>query len=352
MNKDTITQEDIKKIANSIGDDFLEFENKTILITGGSGFLGKYIVGTLLYLNDKLLEKPCRIINIDNHITSYRSGDLEKQNYIRYINNDVTKPIKIKENIDFIIHAAGIASPIYYQKYPLETINVAVNGTKNMLDMAREKRIKSFLYFSSSEIYGNPPKDEIPTKEGYNGNVSSIGPRACYDESKRLGETLCVTYYRLFNVPVKIVRPFNIFGPGMRSDDYRVIPRFIFNAFNGIPIPVHSEGKQTRTFCYISDGVTGFFMALIRGKSGEAYNVGNDRNEISMNELAEIFESLFRSKLKIENIDYPKGYPSDESLRRCPELSKVNNLGYRPSMDLIDGLQRTIDWCEKNWKIK
>lgn len=346
-----IIEADIEEIVKSIKAIANKLNGKTIVITGGSGFLGRYILGTLIFLNKNVLYKPCKIISIDNYITSSGSNILDKEKYVKYIKHDVTKPLNLSGKVDYIMHAAGIASPIYYQKYQLETIDVAVTGTRNMLELARKKKVKSFLFFSSSEIYGNPTSDAIPTKETYNGNVSSIGPRSCYDESKRLGETLCMTYYSVYKTPIKMVRPFNVYGPGLRSSDYRVIPTFIFNGIKGKVIPVHANGKQTRTFCYISDAVTGFFKVLLSEKNGEVYNVGNDDNEINMNQLAKILNKIFGNKLNIENISYPKGYPQGEPQRRCPDLSKIKKeLGYSPNVDLEGGLRRTVIWCRQNWQ--
>mgnify|MGYP001616573662 CR=1 FL=1 len=348
---ENIIEQDIKEISDSLGKLAYKLEGKIIVITGGSGFLGRYILGTLIYLNKFVLGKPCVIISIDNNITSSGSKISGSEKYVKYINRDVTKSLNLPGKIDYIMHAAGIASPIYYQKYQLETIDVAVGGTRNMLELARKKKIKSFLFFSSSEIYGDPTPDAIPTKETYNGNVSSIGPRSCYDESKRLGETLCMTYYSVYKTPVKMVRPFNVYGPGLRSNDYRVIPTFIFNGIRGKIIPVHANGKQTRTFCYISDAVAGFFKVLLSDKNGEVYNVGNDDNEIDMNKLAKILNKLFNNELKIRNISYPRDYPQGEPQRRCPDLSKIRKeLEYKPKVNLEEGLRRTLVWSRQNWK--
>ncbi len=348
-NKDII-EADIEEIAGSIKTVANKLDGKTIVITGGSGFLGRYILGALIFLNKNVLNKPCKIISIDNYITSSGSKILDKEKYVKYIKHDVAKPLNLPGKVDYIMHAAGIASPIYYQKYQLETIDVAVNGTRNMLELAKTKKVKSFLFFSSSEIYGNPTSDAIPTKETYNGNVSSIGPRSCYDESKRLGETLCMTYYSVYNTPIKMVRPFNVYGPGLRSSDYRVVPAFILNAIKGKVIPVHANGKQTRTFCYISDAVAGFFKVLLSEKNGEVYNIGNDDNEINMNQLAKTLNGIFDNKLNIKNISYPKDYPQGEPQRRCPDLSKIKKeLGYSPAVNLEEGLGRTLIWCKQNW---
>ena len=352
MDKNHIVTEDIKNIIDSIKESIRQLEDKTIIITGGTGFLGQYIVSTLAKLNKDHLRKNCKIISIDNNIVTNKKSLFKriKDKNIIYIRHDVSKYLKIKSNVDYIIHAAGIAAPVFYQKYPLETIDVAITGTRNMLELARKKRAKSFLFFSSSEIYGNPAIDAIPTKETYKGNVSCIGPRACYDESKRMGETLCLTYFRMFNTPIKIVRPFNIFGPGMNLKDYRVIPNFLNSALSNKPIPVHASGKQTRTFSYISDAISAFFKVFLSSTNGEVYNVGNDKDEITMNQLAQIINKIFNNKLKINNIEYPKKYPADEPQRRCPDLTKIKKeLAFKNRVNLEDGLRRTIMWCKENW---
>jgi len=349
MTQNNIVREDVEQIIKSIDGQCHGFAGKTVIITGGAGFLGQYIVNTLSHLNRYYLKKKCKIISLDNNIVKNKKKlHGTKDNEIKYIKHDVVKPFNIKGSVDFIIHAAGIAAPVFYQKYPLKTIDVAVTGTRNMLELARKKKVKSFLFFSSSEIYGNPTVGAIPTNESYKGNVSCTGPRACYDESKRMGETLCFTYFRMFHTPVKVVRPFNIFGPGMNLKDYRVIPNFLNSAFSKKPLPVHVSGKQTRTFSYISDAVSGFFKVLLSDKNGEVYNVGNDQDEITMNKLAEMINNIFENKLKIKNVEYPDNYPADEPQRRCPDLTKLKKgLGYKTQIDLENGLRRTITWCQE-----
>lgn len=349
-----ILKEDLEKITNDIKAIANSLSDKTILITGGSGFLGRYLICELIYLNDHVLKKPCKIISLDNYITSSSvSNDRHiKSPQLVRIRHDVTKKIKITEQVDYIIHAAGIASPIYYRKYPLQAIAVAVEGTQNMLELSKKKKVKSMLFFSSSEIYGDPTQDALPTKETYRGNVSPIGPRASYDESKRLGETLCITYHELYKTPVKIVRPFNVYGPGMRRNDYRVVPMFVYDALKGKDIPVHVRGNQTRSFCYISDATTAFFKILLKGVNGEVYNAGNDSNETTIKDLSILLNKIFKKKLKIKYIEYPKNYPQGEPQRRYPDLSKIRKgLKYNPRIGLEEGLMRTIDWCKDNWRI-
>ena len=236
----------------------------------------------------------------------------------------------------------------------VEMVNsdIKEHGTRNLLDLAsRNKNLEGFLFFSSSEIYGDPDPRAVPIKEDYHGNVSTVGPRACYDESKRLGETLCTIYKEHHGVPAKIVRPFNVFGPGMGHNDRRVIPMFTYQALNGRTIPVHGTGLQTRTFCYITDAIYGFLMTLLEGKCGEAYNIGNPDNEISMIKLAEMYPKLLPGA-SFTRIDYPDTYPAGEPNRRCPDITKAREtFGYTSEVDVEDGLARFIDWArnERNY---
>ncbi len=344
-----VVKQDIQNIAKTIAKEAKELEGKTLLISGGAGFLGRYMVGTIHYLNKNYFKKPCTIICLDNFITGIKNRlfiDSDSR-YIKTLEQDVTKPFAIDESVDYIIHAAGLASPVYYRKYPIETIEAAIFGAKNLLELARKKKVKGFLFFSSSEIYGDPDPNFIPTPETYRGNVSCIGSRACYDESKRLGETLCMTYNDVYRVPVNIVRPFNVFGPGMRLDDYRVVPTFLYNALKGKDLPVHDEGNQTRTFCYISDATSGFLKVLLSPKKGEVYNVGNEENEINMMSLAQLIAGLFSKAIAINKIEYPSSYPKDEPRRRCPDLTKIRTqLQYKPQVNLRSGLKRTLRWFQ------
>lgn len=340
--------EDIKKDAEK------KLAGKTILISGGSGFIGSYINAVIYLLNKKVLNNKCKVISLDNYITGSRKNfliDIKDKNF-RFIHHDVRLPFTLNEHVDYIIHAAGLASPYYYKKYPLETIESAILGAKNLLELSRIMRSESFLFFSSSEIYGDPDPEHVPTPESYAGKVSSVGPRACYDESKRLTETLCITYNQIFGTPIKIVRPFNIYGPGMRHTDYRVIPTFLYSALRGKNLPVHDKGIQTRTFCYITDALTAIFKVLLSGKPGEVYNIGNSTPEISMYELATIICELTGSKVKPRRKTYPEHYPAGEPSRRCPDLSKIkNDLNYSPKVDLKTGLKRSITWFRHEYKL-
>lgn len=347
---ESIVQEDIAAIARGLGKDTKKFEGKTVFLSGGGGFLGKYIVGTLCFLNDNVLVRPCRVISVDNYITgiphphfNYRGRD-----DVLEVWGDITQPLPIREPVHYILHLAGLASPVYYKKYPMETIESAVHGVRNLLEIARKnmKTIEGFLFFSSSEIYGDPEDEAVPTPETYHGYVSSVGPRACYDESKRLGETITTVYAEQFEIPGKIVRPFNVFGPGMGHADRRVLPTFAYKAINKEVIPIHGDGHQTRTFCYITDAVVGFLKVLLNGREGHAYNIGNADNEISMKDLAKLFVKIEGSGASYKLIPYPPNYPAGEPQRRCPDLTKAKlHLSYKPKVQLREGLRRFIDWC-------
>ena len=343
-------QEDIAAIAKGLGKDAKKFEGKTILISGGSGFLGKYLTGTFCYLNDNVFKKPCKIISVDNFITGahHPHFDFRGRTDILEVWADVSQPLPMREDIHYIIHAAGIASPVYYKQFPLETIESAISGIKNLLELARRnKGLEGFLFFSSSEIYGDPDPSAVPTPETYHGYVSSVGPRACYDESKRLGETIATIYFEKYGVPTKIVRPFNVFGPGMGHADRRVLPMFAYKALNKETIPVHGDGHQTRTFCYITDATVGFLKVLASGKPGNAYNIGNPDNEISMRDLATLFSKIEGGGARHKLIEYPESYPAGEPQRRCPDITKAKkDLKFSAETPLEDGLKRFIKWCK------
>lgn len=327
------------------------FPERPCCFRGGAGFLGRHFLAVFRRLNEGILDRPCKVISVDNYITGEQSSAAETAHPDSHVVNvwaDVTYPLPVREDLHFIMHAAGVASPVYYMQYPLETIESAVQGTKNLLELARRNsRLEGFLFFSSSEIYGDPDPKAVPTPETYHGYVSSVGPRACYDESKRLGETISTVYQQRYGVPVSIVRPFNVFGPGMKHNDRRVVPMLTYEALNRRPLPVHGDGKQTRTFCYITDAIAGFLKTLLKGKPGEAYNIGNANNEISMHDLAHLFTELVPGS-SLKTIPYPDTYPGGEPQRRCPDLTKADqHLGYASSVVLQDGLSRFIAWARE-----
>ena len=344
MLKSAILREDTINLANILIENKKKFDNSKFLITGAGGFLGKYLVATIYYLNNNVLDKPATLYCYDNFITGV-NHEIKDDN-IHFINHDVTIPFEIDDEIDYIIHAAGIASPLYYTKHPIETMDVSTIGTRNMLELAKQKNVKGFLFTSSSEVYGDPPDKYIPTPETYNGNVSISGPRACYDESKRFAEILCLNFWRVHGVPVKIVRYFNIYGPGHRQNDYRILPNFIERGLNKKSLKVHGDGENTRSYCYINDAIEATFKVLFLEEKGEAYNIGNPSQEISVNQLSEIVANLLPEKVPIEKIKPPHAvYGDSDPKRRCPDISKLQSaIDFVPKYNLEEGVDRTIKW--------
>ena len=340
--------DDIRAAAEQLGDEAKPLAGATVLLCGGAGFLGRYFSALFAYLNAHHLSKPCQVIICDNLITGSQQGRADAgQNGFRFLTQDIIQPFTLDQPLDYVIQAAGIASPYYYRKYPLETLEVATLGTKQVLSLGLKSKLRGFLYFSSSEIYGDPDPEHVPTPESYRGNISCLGPRACYDESKRLGETICAVFHEAHGVPTKIVRPFNVYGPGMGEQDYRVLPNFASRIIGGRPLHVYGSGKQTRTFCYVTDALVGFVKVLLNGSPGQAYNIGTPSPELSMLELAKMLERVVGRPLSVQRIEYPDSYPADEPQRRCPDISKAAfQLGYKPAVALEDGLGRFMRWAE------
>ncbi len=340
-----VIQEDIEFLAKHLSSYSEYFAGKHFVITGAGGFLGKYIVLLLKHMNDNFLDQKVSATLLDNFIIGYEQQAVEDEHLV-FKKHNVIQPYFTAERVDYIMHLAGIASPVYYTKFPIETMDVGTIGTRNMLELAREKKVKSLLFTSSSEVYGDPDNQHVPTQETYNGNVSIVGPRSCYDESKRFGETMCLAFWNVYNVPVKIVRPFNVYGPGIRPDDYRVLPNFIEHALRKEPLPIHGDGRNTRSFCYISDDVEAIFKLLFSDAHGESFNVGNPEPEISVDELAKLVAQSMPFKVDIIHIDPPHAvYASSDPKRRCPDISKLQSaIDFRPRYTLTEGLRRTIQW--------
>jgi UDP-glucuronate decarboxylase len=339
-----LVRDDLDEILQRASAGLRRLKGKTVVVAGGAGFLPSYLVDSLAFANDRLLEEPCRVISIDNLATGVaeRLAHLRGRDDVAFLKHDIVRGVSLDEKVDYIVHAASIASPTWYRQYPLETIDVNVTGTRNLLELAVQHAVEGFLYLSSSEIYGDPPPERVPTNEDYWGHVSSTGPRACYDESKRLAESLCMTYFRLRGTPVKLVRPFNVYGPRLRLDDGRVIPDFISDALNRRPITLYSDGRATRSFCYITDFVTALILLLVSDTVGEAYNVGNDE-EVSIRQVAETVDLVSGHELgvQLDRSDDPD-YLTDNPNRRSPDLAKIKaTVEWSPGVQLEEGLRRT-----------
>ena len=261
-NSSDIFLEDVRLIAKDLNDFHDELEGKTILVAGGKGFLGTYFVNILNQIN-KTLSTPMKIVIMDNLITSKDKKNNSSSN-VTFVEQDISENFDFQDELHYIIHTASIAAPPTYRKFPIKTIDVNYQGTRNLLEIARKKKIKSMLFLSSSEIYGDP--ESVPTPESYVGRVSCTGPRACYDESKRLAETISVLYFQEYKVPIKIARPFNVYGPYLNLNDGRIIPDFMRNAIKKSEIIIHSDGSPTRSFCYVSDAMKAFFRLLFSNR--------------------------------------------------------------------------------------
>ena len=307
---------------------------KTILITGGCGFIGSNLCKKLIINN--------KIICVDNLNTGFieNINELLSNNNFKYINHNIINPILIEENIDEIYHLACPASPPKYQIDPIYTLKTIFIGTMNLLELAKEKNAK-ILYTSTSEIYGEPTIS--PQNEKYRGNVNTIGIRSCYDEGKRVGETLMIEYFNKYNINIKIARIFNTYGPNMDINDGRVITNFINQIIHNKDITVYGTGTQTRSFCYIDDQINGL-VKLMDSNYNLPINIGNPY-EIKIIDLIYILFDIFNKNFNINiksKIVY-KQLPSDDPTQRKPDITLAKEiLGWEPKISLNEGLIKTI----------
>jgi nucleoside-diphosphate-sugar epimerase len=354
-----VVADDLEYIVSSLEKELEAMSGTRVLLTGGAGFLGYYLTQALARSNEQAGGgAQIRLTVYDNYLRGVPNwlADVAKKPGIELAEHDVTKPLPADAGtFDYVIHAASIGSPTYYRQYPIETMDANVNGLRILLEHARSQQeggrpVRGFLFLSSSEIYGDPPPEAIPTPETYRGNVSCTGPRACYDESKRFGETLSVTFAHRHALPVVVVRPFNNYGPGLRVGDRRVIPDFAQDILAGKDIVMLSDGSATRTFCYVADAVVGYYKALVRGRPGEAYNIGVEEPEVSVGELARRMADLARELLGysgrvVQERSHDPDYLRDNPSRRRPDITKARReLQYDPVVSLDDGLRRSLIW--------
>jgi UDP-glucuronate decarboxylase len=329
---DHIIREDIEKIKSAVKGDC--FEGKTVLVTGGAGFIGSWLCDVLVGFGADVTAvddmSTGRMKNIDH---------LVKKPKFKLIKADVCA-FKSDEKFDYILHMAGHASPDEYQKHPIETLQTSALGTSAMAELAR-KNDSILLFSSTSETYGDT--EVIPTPETYWGNVNPIGPRSCYDEGKRFAEALLMAYGKQYDLNVRVPRIFNSYGPRLREDGLygRAMSRFILQATTNQPLTVYGDGKQTRSFCYITDTVTGLLLLTATAKAkGKVVNIGN-AHEVTILELARKIQEVSKCTSSIEFHPLPK----DDPKRRCPVTSKLEELvGWKPQVEFEKGLKRTIKW--------
>jgi len=315
-------------------------ELKRVLIAGAAGFIGSHLA-------KELIDQGHEVIGVDNFCTGLRKNleNLMENASFTFVERDLTAHGFLEDerfrHVEEIYHLASPASPKFYQMYPLETIAANTVGTRNLLELARKSGAR-FLFASTSEVYGDA--DVHPQPEEYRGNVNTWGPRACYDEAKRLGEVYCYEYYRSYRVKVRIARLFNTYSAGLRNDDGRVISNFVNQALRGEDITVYGDGSQTRSFCYIDDTVRALRLIMEREVAeGQIFNVGNPK-EYTILEIAQLVKKLTGSPSKI--VFCPR--PADDPMQRCPEIGKAKTLlGWQPEIDLEEGLRRTIEVYKK-----
>ena len=354
---------DLRYINENLKTELSQMAGKRLLITGGAGFLGYYLVQTIVHWNDCNEGKnSIQLMIYDNFIRGVPDWliSLQESKKLTLVKHNIIEPLPSDiGDVQYIIHAAGIASPIYYRAHPIETMDANIYGLRHLLDYARAqgekgRPLEGFLYYSSSEIYGDPDAAHIPTDEDYRGNVSCTGPRACYDESKRYGETLCVNFSRQYGLPIKVARPFNNYGPGLKITDRRVLPDFARDIFSNRDIVMLSDGSPTRTFCYVADAIVGYYKILVNGRPGEAYNVGVESPEISIagvaKLLAQIAQELFGyGGQVVHQLSDAADYLVDNPNRRCPIIQKARtDVGYDPGVSLEEGLRRSLLWYSGN----
>lgn len=343
----SILREDAKRIVSNV--DFARFEGKTVAITGAAGFLG----ATFAHAFGAAMEEGLRPRSIEL-LDTFLLGEptwlrklAAKHERMHVRRFDVSRDKLDGITPEFVIHMASIASPTFYRKHPVETIDANVWGLRNLLDHCRGSSLEGLLFFSSSEVYGDPDPANIPTNEEYRGNVSMLGPRACYDEAKRFGETLCWVYANTYGMPLTIVRPFNNYGPGMSVNDRRAPADFARAIVDGRDIVIHSDGRPTRTFCYVADAVEGYLRALLHGKF-DVFNIGMDKPEVSVAEFAHAFRDAgqkifsYGGEIRLEpskDAEYLTNNPN----RRAPDLTKARSvLGYAPKVQVAEGITRYL----------
>ncbi len=340
MLSDVIRNDIEKEIIPEFRKELEELSGKTVLITGANGFLPSYLADTFALFNQGT-KNPIKLVLMTRTPVSDSSRIshlLPDKNNI-FIIQDVGKPFSIHQKVDVIFHAASKANPSAFMNASLDTIDANVNGTRTLLEYAKERPVESFIFFSSFEIYGNPVKEFIPTPEHYTGNVDCMNKWACYLESKRLSETLCMEFFRLYQVPVKIPRILLAYGPGMKSDG-KVVSDFFVGALHHKKIAIRDRGEALRSFCYASDATRALLRVLFSGKTGEAYNVGNDAPPVSIFGLAQTIAKIAGNGTEVTiNADAPKKQIYGEDVR-YPEISKLRKLGFVPKIGLEEGLNR------------
>ena len=335
---------DVKTIVNALKGSSIDYAGLHVLVTGGAGFLGSYIC-------DVLIEMGATVVCVDN-LSSGRLENIQdlidqKEDQFTFIREDIVDAsiLEIKDQFDIILHLASRAAPMEFEKYPIAILSTNTIGTMNALMLAKRSEGK-ILFTSTSETYGDPDPQFVPTPETYPGNVVSTGIRSCYEEGKRSGEAFMAAYRRQYGINTRIVRIFNTYGPRIRADGVygRVVPRFVDQALHDDPITIFGDGSQTRSFSYVTDTVEGILRAaILESASGDVFNIGNDK-EITVLQLAKMVRELTNSESEFVFSKLPEGDPR----RRCPDVTKAKTIiNWSPKVDLDKGLSNFISWVSE-----
>lgn len=346
----TVIQQDLEFITNSHLVNWEQFKGKVVLVSGANGMLPSYMVETLLYLNEKS-NYGIKVIALVRNEAKAKNvfAEYDGDPQLEFLVQDVTLPVHYEGKMDYIIHAASQAAPSYYGVDPVGTFTANTLGTLNLLELAREKQVEGFLYFSTGAVYGNVDGENVFLDEKMTGHVNTLDVRNCYAESKRAGENACVCYHYQYKVPTKIIRIFHTFGPKVNLNDGRVFSDFCKNIISGEDIVLKSDGSAKRSFLYVADAVIAYFKVLLDGEPATAYNVGGDEaHEISIRDLSQMLVNMYpEKKLKViydineNDMTYSKMRTPQKQI--LPKLDKMKSLGWNIETGIKDCFRRTID---------
>lgn len=348
MNK--ILLDDFKRLSPYLPDKE-KLKGTRWLITGTTGMICSYFMAFLCWLNETELDGTLHVTALQRRApdpSDPNNGFLTGKSYVKFRTADLGKEWRPEdEEFDYIFHGATSAAPRAYMADPVGTINVNVKTTQALLEHAvTDKRLKALVYLSSGEIYGTPSIEDVPTKEEYCGVTDHLGSRSCYVESKRFAETLCMNYFRQYNVPVQIIRPIQLFGPGYRENDSRAWVEFIVKGMRGEQIEILGDGTARRAYCYLADAVTQIFAVLQRGEIGAVYNIGSEEH-LSIRELADMIASLGTPPVEVVVRNKLPDYLKSSPQISCPSIARVAALATLLHTPIRDGLRNSIDWLKE-----